>query len=237
MRRHVGGSSGWLMAHTYSVATTGTSAGKIAAAWKESPGWLRRVSKQSRLLALILGVVGFYVDAVNWDPADWGLFVNSYSSVVAFLFGVPVALVGLNSINQEIQRYSEINQAEEFLRQSWLRFSIAVNQLCTDSSIEAVTTRIDELRVARIIAYAGIHEWINSPRATLDRVVVHTELEKSAVAIERALQRINAELPATNVLNHRWLRLQGEWSVIDTMVRERRYGLGLTWLTDLKILD
>ncbi|MFT7023082.1 MAG: hypothetical protein ACJA07_002176, partial [Rhodococcus sp. (in: high G+C Gram-positive bacteria)] len=139
--------------------------------------------------------------------------------------------------NQEIQRYSEINQAEEFLRQSWLRFSIAVNQLCTDSSIEAVTTRIDELRVARIIAYAGIHEWINSPRATLDRVVVHTELEKSAVAIERALQRINAELPATNVLNHRWLRLQGEWSVIDTMVRERRYGLGLTWLTDLKILD
>jgi hypothetical protein len=198
--------------------------------WEQTPVWLRQWTKWSEGIGSILFLLGVAADALNWTPSDWGFFVNMYSSFVAFLIGVPVALIGLDAVSKAREQSAGEEQTRRLTHAAWSPIVENVSKLATDEQainpVKAVQEFVNEWKVLgeTVMCYARKEGDIYVDSA------LSGKLEEHADALETALSDLLSAVGNRGVINHRWISIQANWDLITTLVRERRIGYEMPWL-------
>jgi hypothetical protein len=87
----------------------------IARLWKTTPIWVRRAAIAGWCAGAVLLVAGVLLDRTGWTQRH-GFLVNVMSSLVAFLMGVPVAVIAIGTLSDALsarrEAFAIVNRCE-----------------------------------------------------------------------------------------------------------------------------
>ena len=201
--------------------------------WDETPVWLRGATKWSESFGLAMFAVGVGADAFNWTPSTWGFFVNMYSSFVAFLIGVPVALIGLDAVSKAREQTVGELQARRLTESTWRPLVENVHKLATNDLRSLPSAAVSKFVTEWHGLATTMSDFASDPNADLD-TEIKTKLENYSDAMKLALDELVATVGNRGVMSHRWISVRTNWEIINSLVRERRLGHALPWLESIE---
>lgn len=204
--------------------------------WRESPPWLKRGTKWSVGFGALLFVLGATADALNLRASEWGYFVNIYSSVTAFFIAVPVALIGLDAVNETRREAADKKAVNNLTKRAWDRFARAAAEYCIPGVIEMLPkTPVEVFRVYSTLRRT-IREYVSTQpgagRNPSGYAELRNEIEQARDTIKSGLDDMIYALPLGRDIQLRWSFMRSRWRVLDAEIQIRRDELGLDWISD-----
>ncbi|MBM7242324.1 hypothetical protein HQO12_11480 [Rhodococcus fascians] len=207
---------------------------KLRSVWIETPKWLRRSTQVSFGLSASLFGLGVAADALNWRWSEWGFFINVLTSLVGFLFGVPVAIIGLNAISENREREASIKQTRSLTIASWTRLSDAAKKLCTDELIDKPPVLAKVITDDFGTMCGDMADFGQDPHTSLTLFEVYSRLDAHADRMEQAIKDYLAGVGNQNLMLTHWITIRLNWDIINTIIRQRRLALDMNWLTEVQ---
>lgn len=169
-----------------------------------------------------------------WHRLGYGL--NIFASFTAFLIGVPIALVVLDTIKSDAAQKQQIESVNRISKVAWSDFSKAVHDLCTDERINATkmaddkSSATDQVQAEHDLILEKIEACRNAIRAVPKQNpsrIAHAADLKSFLAIhattfEQRRKAVDEQCGSEYTLRPKWNYTLSLWQVLDTHVRLRR---------------
>jgi hypothetical protein len=178
-----------------------------------------------------------------WHKLGYGL--NIFASFTAFLIGVPIALVVLETIKSNAAQKQQIESVNRISKVAWSDFSKEVLDLCTDERINAVeSTQNDSSPTDQVQAEHNIimeemeacrnavrehrqREGANSASALAQIAALKRFLATHATTLSQRRRAVDEQFGTKSNLRPKWNYIVSLWQVLDTPVRLRRMEFGL----------
>lgn len=201
--------------------------------WNETPMWLRTGTKWAEGIGWSLLVLGVVTDWRQWGPRDWGFSTNIYSSLVAFFIGVPVALIGLDAINESRQKAESIERAKSLRNKSWSAFADSVRKLCTVRNVNTFKILARDYGVGHDLAVDALKTFVQSTQNADDLKTLQLKFEEAALKLEGAMAEYKLRVPSQAGISFMWLSISGKWTDLSTFVKVQMFGLSVDWMDDI----
>lgn len=212
--------------------------------WQDAPSWLRTGTKGSFAIAGFMFGIGVAGDGFNWGFSEWGYFMNLYSSATAFFVGVPVALLGLDAVNERRSTIANIEKTENLTQNAWASFGDAVRRMTDDDIMSGLGNCVTDIYNVYFSIRDKVVNYVNSqplefrhgqhrPTPGHDPTGYQEllqEMDRAASDLREVLNEMVYSFPMDRDTSLRWAHLRSRWRFIDSDVQTRRFELGLPWL-------
>lgn len=212
---------------------------------------------------LSLTDLGVNLTLWGWDPkpkwltqfdAEWfkaHVYIpNILAGLTGFLIGAPVAAVVLTTFTIEREQKVALRSAKRRADAAWSSFRDAVEDLCSDERIWALTDGIEQLDFIETRAFKAVNNYIlylrrDEPNVeryyTLvigdsDYNVIPSDPEKLFSAMENiaphfefAFRAVVDRVKSDDELQILWARVRGSWSVLNQYIRIQFVENSIDW--------
>jgi hypothetical protein len=166
-----------------------------------------------------------------WHKLGYGL--NIFASFTAFLIGVPIALVVLDTIKSDYAQQEQIDAVNRISSEAWSDFSKPVHDLCTDERIKALenaddhSSATDQVQTEHDLIIEKMEACRDALRKDRTSALAHVADLKSflaahATTLEQKRKAVDEQFGTKYKLRPTWNYILSRWQALDTHVRLRR---------------
>jgi hypothetical protein len=195
----------------------------------------------SFLAGTVLVGLGFWGELLkpNWWPAWWhdlGYGLNILASFSAFLIGVPVASIVIETMTSSRVEKIQTEAVTRISLAAWSDFVRSIDDLCTDERIEctgpADTSGTRQVQAEHDLIITAIEECHTKIRDDPDAAITPARELKSFLAehlvlLKEKITAVDEHFGRAHEVGNKWAYTRSLWQVLDSHVRFRRMELGL----------
>ncbi|NTY58734.1 hypothetical protein [Mycolicibacterium sphagni] len=178
-----------------------------------------------------LGIWGEYTEA-SFMPSWWNRMpygVNIASSLTAFMVGVPVASVVLETMTSNRIEKAQKESVNRVSKEAWSNFTKAIHELCSEERKDAISSTakmvegehdliVNEFRRCRLeISNKPVPQSILGEIEKLRIFLLH-----HVPILAQRCEAVNEQFGREHQIRPKWNYILSLWQVLDTHVRLRR---------------